>query len=513
MLSCHRPPRELKHAESDHYLLRSLIRGAILRNLTLFLGRLEAMPACAEVAVPKSLRDLTLQPAGQRYNLENVRSAYELRAALDQICLPTAEYSSMPAFVADAMRPWAVKLDNYIARLINPLVLAIKLSAVETISAAKSSLTRTPSVGKVGADPTMTAATAAQTVLPFYLRDLKAQLEAAGQLLKSLRCHKDLDKWIVNIGSHLVWKAMLNYASRPCPPPLNQPSAIPPHVSRLNASSRGKALPLLRTKQRGGSPPPLAAPEDPHNRLVAEVAAFRAIISTFATPVLASPAPPDEEGLRNAKNVRELCEAFNLLSEIPSDDESNDEPELAHEAMHEALLALGSFELTVRALRWPDELTAAFIYDDDDSSSDEEDPAQTPSAVFQLTGPGSPATRVAVERARQSKMPHRLVPVKMPEPTLDRALDTMPPLITFHLLASRLEDFRLPHEIWQLPGGWAQYDAQLHGFSAGENFKEEVGWEMVAELDRLRALRPLAAEDTWPALLRCAVKCEGALLR
>lgn len=472
------------------------------------------MPASTEVYVPKAVKDLGAQPAGQRYNLENVRSAYELRAALDRICLPTAEFREMPAFVADALRPWSVKLDNYMSRLVTPLVLAVKLEAVETISAARSSLMRSSSTGKAGADPTMTAVTSAHLALPSYLRELRAQLEAAGQLFKSLGCHKDLDKWIVNIGSHLVWKGMLYYACRPCPPPVNRPSPIPAHVSRpQNTSSRGKALPLLRPKQRGGSPPPLATPEDPHTHLVSEVAAFRAIISAFATPVLTSPAPPDEDGLRNAKNVKELCDAFNLLPEIPSDDESDDEPELAHEAMHEALLALGSFELTIRALRWPDELTAAFIYDDDDSSSsDEEDPARTPSAVFQLTGPGSPATRVAAEKARQSKMPDRLVPVKLPDPTLDRALDTLPPLITFHLLASRLEGFRLPHEIWQLSGGWQQYDAQLQGFSVGDHFKEEVGWEMVAELDRMRALRPLAPEDTWPALLRCAVKCEGQLL-
>lgn len=474
------------------------------------MGRLESLPQSEEIVVPKTVKEVSSLPAGQRYNLENVRSAYELRAALYQVCEPASDPRSkaLPSFVADALRPWIIKIDNYITRLMNPVVLAIKLSALHQLAAAQSSLVRTTSAGKVP-DPATTPMTSAQPTLPTYLRDLAAQLEAAGQLFRSLRGGKAIDRWIVNIGSFLIWKAMLYYACRQCPPPARGVSSAPPKATPT--SSRGKSLPLLRNNKRGHSPPPLAAPEHPHDRLVSEVAAFGAIISNFATPVLNSPAAPNEEALRSAKDVHQLCESYNLLPEIPSDDEgSQEEVELAHEAMHEALLALGAFELALRALKWPEELTAAFLYDDDDSSSsDDEDPARTPSAVFRLTGPGSPATRVAAEKARNNPQRKRLIPVKMPDPTLDRALDTLPPVITFHMLASRLQDFRLPHEIWDLPGGWEQYDSQLHGFSAGDNFKEEVGWEMVAELDRIRSHRPHAPEDTWEGLLRCAVKCEG----
>lgn len=473
------------------------------------MGRLESMPTATEIFVPKSIKELNLQPAGQRFNLENVKSAYELRAALERVCQPNAEYKSLPSFVADSLRPWSIKLDNFIARLMNPLVHAIKVGAADTVSAAKSPLSRVPSAGRVP-EPTMTSISTPVAAQPVYLRELHNQLEAALQLLKSSNCDQEVDKWIVNIGSHLVWKAMLNYASRPCPPPGSKPSAVPGHLSRSNTPSRGKALPLLRNNKRGHSPPPGGIPDDPHERLVSEISTFRAVITTFTSTVLTSPAPPNEEALRAAGNINELCEVFDLLPEIPSDEEDDSEPDLAHEAMHEALLALASFELSIRALKWPDELTAAFIYDDDESSSsDDDDPARKPSAVFQLTGPASPATRVAAEKAKQGQKPNRLIPLRMPNPDLDRALDTLPPLITFHMLASRIEDFRLPHEIWGLVGGWQQYDTQLNSFSAGDNFKEEVGWEMVAELDRARAHRQSHSEDTWAALLRCAVKCEG----
>ena len=531
--------------------MRSLLRSAILRTLTVLLSRLDALvlsPASDPAGllfVPRTVRDLVpaALPVQQRFNFDIVRSAWFVRAALAATTAPE-QPKQLPTFVQDALFPWCSKLDVLIARIMTPLVAEIKRVCAGTIARAKDSVPRTNSgslivtadktpvaaVAAVGANGTSTTATGAQG--PSYLRDLANQLDAVRKLFSEvLGCGTEADKWIVGVATHVTWKGMLAYAARPCPVSDSPPPttvAMPPPIRKSTSSGlRPKpTLPLLRSSngKRSPSPPNGASeaksPEDAsHIKLVNEVASFRAMIIAFAAGVLPS---GDESSLskldklRRAGNVQEMCDAFALLPELPPEEEFQD---LTKEAMYEALLALGSFELVLRALKWPEEIKIAFLYDDEDSSSSDDDddvPRLTPSAVFNLVGPSSPATRVAAQRAKAAKQPLKAaLPPRLPCETLDRALDTLPPLISFHLLASRLplarcHSFRLPHEAWNLQGGWAEYEVQLKGFASGEEFAEEVGWEMVSELNRLKTTDEGARipEGAYEDLLRVAVQAE-----
>lgn len=523
---------ETQLSAHDVYLLRTLIRSAVVRTLTIFLSRIEALvltPATesstALYFVPRTIADLspTVQPASQRFNFEIVRAAYEMRHALNQICTSTAP--AMPSFVQDALLPWVGKFDGMIGRIMTPFIAEIKKSIAVTVSAARDAVQRTSSGHALASQP------ATATIGPIYMKELSGQLEAAKRLFDDvLRCGKESDKWTVSVATHITWKGMLAFAARPCPVPDQaaavRPAPVPHKKSSLIPSTSRSKL-SLRNGRRSPSPPlrspstsiSLTPEEIAANKLIEEVAGFRQLIAQFANRVLpveaGESAAARNEQLRNAQTIEELCEAFALLPELPPAAEGEEE-DLAEEAMHEAMLALSSFELVLRALKWPEELKTAFIWDDaEDSSSDEDDeslPRMTPSAIFGLVGPHSPATHVAAQRATPTKPIVKAALLKEPCADLDRALDTQPPLITFHLLASRLpagrcHSFRLPHEVWGLSGGWQEYEAQLKGFAMGEEWHEEVGWQMTAELDRLKQ-DSAVPEGDWETLLRLAIIAE-----
>jgi hypothetical protein len=505
-------------AANDPYLLRTLLRSAILRTLSVFLTRLEALMTVTATAdapqswTPKSARDL-LPPADRRFDFDIVKTAYELKAALQRACGSEV----VPAFARDALNTWVVNLEAIVNKIMNPFLLEIKKEVAVTIGRARSTLDRVSS-GQTLASPALGAKAPAAVEGPAYLQDVAAQLDGTKKFLTGvLACgQEETDRWIVSIATHLTWKGMLAYAARPCPVddldlhskpaparPVKKPSILSP-----------------KSGKRSPSPPAGSPRKTAASRLVDEITAFRTVIIHFTHDVLPGLVRPHTpaalQAMATAANVQALCEAFDLLPELDADEEGM---ALTQEAMHEALLALSSFELTVRALRWPDELKIAFLYDDEDSSSSSDSDEDgvggkrlTPSTVFNLIGPSSPASRVAAEKARSptAHRPSRVVPIKLPCQTLDRALETLPPLITFHLLVSRLPmarnyAFRLPHEIWQLAGGWDDYTAQLTGFATGESFAEEVGWQMVAELDRLKTEGP---EGVFEDLLRVAVASE-----
>lgn len=511
------------------------MRSAVSKSLSVLLSRLEGLfltfaadPASA--TLPKTTKDT--QTIVQRFNLENVKAAYEIRESLDRVVCN----KDVPAFARDACLPWVHKFDTLVGQIVNPLLLEIKRSVGSIIARARNTVQRTQSNSAIAASLATQNGVKLHSALlesvvgqPAYLLELAHQLEASLLLLRSLHTGKELEKWIVGIATFLTWKGMLAFAARPCPASasasdegISRPQ-IPP---RKSATLRSRsAIPLLRASARRSPSPPgdaldkTSSGDQALNNMIKEVAAFRALVTAFSHSVSQVPfthSQAREDILNTAKTVKEMCEAFDLLPELDSDNEGED---LVHEAMHEALLALGSFELTLRSLKWPDEVKLAFLYDDDDSSSSEDDADSrlTPSNVFNLVGPASPAARVAVEKAKKSPV-KALSPAKLPDPTLDRALDTMPPLITFHVLASRLptdrcHNFRLPHVIWKLPGGWDEYATQLSGFSTGESFAEEVGWQMVSELDRLKTEEMdsrggRSSEGTWEDLLRVAVMAE-----
>ncbi|GAA5937605.1 uncharacterized protein JCM15063_002065 [Sporobolomyces koalae] len=63
------------------------------------------------------------------------------------------------------------------------------------------------------------------------------------------------------------------------------------------------------------------------------------------------------------------------------------------------------------------------------------------------------------------------------------------PLILLHLMLSRLPrslPFQLPHEIWALRGECDEYENELRGFAAAEEWAGEIAWEIKGEIVRVR---------------------------
>lgn len=413
-----------------------------------------------------------------------MRSAYELKEGLRTTGV------GAPPFVGETLRPWVDKLEELMGRVMNPLVASVRLSvtaiclraqvAEPAVAVGQPELKSTSLPGAAGlrslslGRAASASIASAGSVGPVWIRELAAALEAMAKLVGRLECGKDADKWLVSVGTCVVWKGMLALSAR------NVVEEAAPAV--VPVALKG----LFKSAKRSPSPPasPPLAPVDAHQsrhtsptsssseiafvRLLCELELLESRLTTF---VHALSSPPHDNVLMSGTcdNVAAcgLCKTGRTFDAESSDEEDEIEAGqgLAQSAMREALQALSAMIVVVRASAHSQVLRRALLVDA--GASDELVPL-TPLALLA----GTPVP-VVEERGPSTC------------PTLAHALDTLPTLILLHLLASRLPasiGFRLPHEVWGLE--WRDYDKELRGFAAAEEWTAEIGWEMSGEVAR-----------------------------
>ncbi|GAA5878903.1 hypothetical protein JCM3774_004365 [Rhodotorula dairenensis] len=138
---------ELQAAHHDSYLLRTLLRSAILKTLSLFLTRLSALllvPSSTDPALhpsvfaaPRSLKEVDSMPLALRYNLHIVRCAYEVKRALSLVSDPHVGVA-FPPFVDETLKPWRAKLAELMNRVMGPLVQSARAHIAETCLHARA---------------------------------------------------------------------------------------------------------------------------------------------------------------------------------------------------------------------------------------------------------------------------------------------------------------------------------------------------------------------------------------
>ncbi|KAL8279220.1 hypothetical protein RQP46_008476 [Phenoliferia psychrophenolica] len=519
---------ELRAALHDTYLLRTLLKSPVLRSLSFFLTRLSALPLPCEPFSPTSAKDLLEAniPIAIRFNLQLVRCAYELKHNL----------ALAPPGVEDTLGPWKDKLDELMARVMGPLVVAIRggliaicarartvetvgtggttavsggsmmLDAAVKVAAAPRSL----SLGRVGP-----AATPAGGAGPPWIRDLAAFLGAVEKLILKLECGADADKWIVSIGTCAVWKGLLALSARkiveeqPASPSapavagaitvakglfkvaakVTKSTPSPPESPKLHPAPLDSAVPTLAAT---GSQPALS--DVAFIRLIGELELFEARLAHFTTVLSVAPAPPKHvmPGQCADASACGLCKTGRKFDDKAQEEDDDDEADptgargLAQCAMREAMQALSAVIVVVRASggKWG-----------------------MKDALLRSAGAGSAAVH-AVGTGAASPTGNPSGWTRVPCPTLLHALDTIPVLLLLHIFVSRLPPsvpFRLPHELWGLK--WDEYEAELRGFAAAEEWTPEIGWEMAGEVKRCEGIKGLNDEAmSRLALLRVAIE-------
>lgn len=570
---------ELHLAVNDQYLLRSLLRSAVLKCLSIFLSRLEGLmvnpssdPAILSVA--KTVREAENPPLAQRYCFLVVRSAWELKKGLVKACgCPSAAAAAtatataspggtgsqlgppsteaMPKFVKDTLAPWITKLDLLANRIFNPMLAAIKQEAINIVVLPNSpddvgssgpggaaalggnalhlqhkdglvvggpvlqssatgnrsiSLTRSPTPVMAGSSNGSSVSTGANGPLcpvPAYLKDLSNLLAATSRIFAWVAVNdSDLQKWKVSIGSSLIWKILLTTSAqrgdgegcpprrRSSPPPVGLTTLSGQGVSGVASPHGGAAAPLAAVPHQPQPKRSMSAmgmgrlrgtsshangkrsPSPPYNgtkggadgsavaspvcaRLVAEMEMFEAVLEKFVSSLLhplAEPASHDAEPCKKGKSCPICRGRF-----VPLDlDDSDDEEALPREAMQEAMAALSSFIVLLRAFTTELNIVPLLL-----------------KAI-----PAVDDTSLAPEIC----------------PNLIRALDTLPPLILLHTVVSRIPrwySFRMPHQLWNTT--WQDYESTMKGFHTGEEWVGEVGWELLKE--RQKVLSRLLAEE------------------
>ncbi|BGP26327.1 hypothetical protein Rt10032_c10g4359 [Rhodotorula toruloides] len=392
------------------------------------------------------------------------------------------------------------------------------------------------------ASSTSAAAAAAATAGPPWLRDLSCRLEAFARLVARLGCARDADKWIVSVATTACWKGMLNLSARSigavgtgCEVGAAAEKERP--VSRrgllggvgIKKTPSPPQSPPLPTVDVAGVVPPAqshghAAPSPADNafvRLLSDLELLEARLQAFLVASLSTPATvlapsfaaPSAESCPASNHSTTgcgLCRTGRTFDDESSDSsDSEDDGEVDHprggaapsepkresrlvlSAMREAMQALSAMVVVVRASRDPQVVKLALQGPSEDEKAFHAQP-MTPSAMFALSAP-APSTTVTVVPPSCSLSPSC--------PTLHSALLTLPPLILLHLLASRTSSavsLRLPHEVWALRNGWAEYAAELRGFAAGEEWAQEVAWEMHSEVERvLREEKEKEGDGKW----------------
>ncbi|BGP18318.1 hypothetical protein JCM10213_008492 [Rhodosporidiobolus nylandii] len=327
--------------------------------------------------------------------------------------------------------------------------------------------------------------------------------------------------------------------SPPASPPL-------PTVELANAASTATSA----TARLAGPTPSLApAPSDvAFVRLISDLELLEARLQAFLASSVSNPsavltpAAPPATPCPGGGSCG-LCRTGRTFDEESSDSEDEDEDDdprhggqrsepgresrLALSAMREAMQALSALIVVVRASKDVGVIKQALEAKPVERSKKQQEddvPAQpmTPSALFALnTAPAPSLTPAAGVNASPATVVTVLPPASSLSsdcPTLRSALAELPPLLLLHLLASRLppsSGFRLPHTLWGLRGGWAEYASELRGFAAGEEWAPEVAWEMGSELERIVAERQMGGmgwergEKPASEALRAAIRRAG----
>ncbi|BGP33936.1 hypothetical protein JCM10296v2_005745 [Rhodotorula toruloides] len=372
-----------------------------------------------------------------------------------------------------------------------------------------------------------TTSAAAATAGPAWLRDLSCRLEAFARLVARLECASDADKWIVSVATTACWKGMLNLSARSIGAVGNAGEAGVAEKERP-VSRRGLlgGVGIKKTPSPPQSPPlpsvDMAGAPYAHShghtapspadiafvRLLSDLELLEARLQAFLVASLSTPATVLAPSF--AASSAESCPASNHSStgcglcrtgrtfddESSDSSDSEDDGEVDHprggaapsepkresrlvlSAMREAMQALSAMVVVVRASRDPVVVKLALQGPAEDEKVASAQP-MTPLAMFALSAP-TRSTTITVVPPSCSLSPSC--------PTLHSALLTLPPLILLHLLASRISSattFRLPHEVWALRNGWAEYASEMRGFAAGEEWAQEVAWEMHNEVERV----------------------------
>lgn len=470
--------RELEVCSSDSYIFRSLVRTAAIPALTVFAGRLDSLlilPANepSVLYVPKSAKDVDHSlPVVLRYNIEVIRCAWVAYSVLGGIMKCKDWNPEVVKVLRDGLTPILSKMDAIIQRFMGPYLTEIKKQVTGCIMKSQPptmtqplpptkphhhlSLSRTiPSLGGYSA-----------WISPAHpnepLHELVNLLEGVRKLLMSkLSCQAGSHRWIVSVATQAAWKAMLVFSTWTFPLPAvsgtNQPiqtaPGAPSHTLARASAFKGARHILHPGKQ--SPPPPVKSNATLHHELMLHLKAFWVAINDFVKDVAGI---DPNSGIAHSTCPRdcELCSQGFLLNPVGEGD-------LVREAMNEALEALSAFQLVASALLQPERLRSSLI------------------AYAHRPASGDPgAARTSVDDSNAC-------------PTLVLALQELPPFILIHLLASRISKeagFRLPHEVWG--DRWEDYQEELSGFLAAEQWLSEEAYEMVKEVRRIQRLQTKA---------------------
>lgn len=530
---------ELAAAMRDQYLLKVIIRSSVLKSLSLFIGRLSALLV---VSSPLEFPLPAVLPESLRLNLAIVRAAHAMSVGLRE----AGRLHGAPAFVGETLSPWAAKCEEVTNRVMNPILAAVRVETARiTVQAqlppsptevkAPASGAATPTLASMAHLPTASqlrslslplsrsaSPAPAMPIGPAWLTELGAVLEGFGRLVKSMDCGATGDRWIVQIGTCSTWKGMLALSARvvdsdttpahtvpvgkaalfgasaklkiaqtntpPPLPPARPTELYPAPASRASSHSRADI-------GRGVSPARGLTLQSPRerslHRVVAELEMFESRIRSYVTYLsspIAPPAPWVDACLSPACELCRIGRGFD--PESASDEEDDASPYgLAQGAMREALQTLSAMIVVAMATSQPrlvkEALEARHVAKHAPVKAPTE--ALTPSMMF--------ATNAV------HNTPSAPAPQSKACPTLLSALPEVPPLLLQQLLVARLPrtlSFRQPHDLFER--SFPSYAAELRGFAQGEEWEDELAFEVGAELVRVRGEVRELTEVEWEGL-------------
>ncbi|KAG0146962.1 hypothetical protein CROQUDRAFT_670864 [Cronartium quercuum f. sp. fusiforme G11] len=456
---------ELSVSSSDSYISRALLRTAVIPALTVYIGRLDPLLVSATTEptalyLPKNVKEVDNSlPLVLRYNIEVIKSAWVIRNSLEEICDGKGWEGDgpVPKVLIEGLQPFEFKLDAIVQRFMGPYLIKIKEVVMDKIlnfrneSISLHSHIRglplglsksTSGIGLNGNNSTSTNDN---------MNELSLMLEGIRKLLMiKLNCGNDSKTWIVSIGSQAVWKALLAFSSRPGLIIRNNLQTVPPihHDNSIGISRSARHI--LRSATTRRSPSPTTSSEYLiYTELSNETKTFYNIIASFVKGIAGL-------GTSNRPNsplsTNELDCIFCSHGFLVNENQDNDD-DLVRDAMNEALEAFSSFRLILLSLLHPKKLIDCL-----ESSS------------TTTTKGGSIICK-----------------------TLNKALQEIPPLILLHLLISRIKDFKLPHQIWNI--SWNEYCQLLKGFGAAEVWCKEIGIEVLNEVKRLKFEKRQQSQD------------------
>ncbi|GAA6023809.1 hypothetical protein JCM11491_000553 [Sporobolomyces phaffii] len=382
---------------------------------------------------------------------------------------------------------------------------------------------------------------------PSWLQDVTTVFDVCARLFARLDAKTDTDRWAVGIAIAATWKGMLGCSarviSRDGTVPASAAAAASTATMATTANPAATAVPApVKNRLLGGvkktpSPPP-SPPLGPvplgssstatapgsstvassatiaFVRLIADLELFEHRLVAFLSATISSPAAvfhPSAAPVDPCPGAPQcgLCKTgrtFDPESDSSDDDDGGQthgggppghESRLALSAMREAMQALSSMIVVVRASRDLDILERALKADTMTAAATTT--TKTTADTKSTGAPLTPSDLFALGPAKPSLPPPPPPPSTVtvvspgpahPEcPTLRSAIVDLHPLILVHLVVSRVPSalrFRLPHDVWQLAGGWDEYASELRGFAAGEEWAVEVAYEVRGEVARVR---------------------------